>query len=278
MLLWVQFVSSFLLGVVSLSGSDGVELLLVAPILFFTRFFFLVCIGKIHEMATQLWTGAEGELATERDQIPTQGLEVGQCYQVLPVSAYSPSDFTVRLRNNQEKYLSLMSELLEIYMAKPDWLRLRSADFSRHIPVAYIDRDDWIGRGYVAMELADNQCVLYDADDGSFDFIVVGSVFRLGVDHASVPAFCSRVAVAGVRPRAEPMWSRQVCSATGERIMSSSLFIQVEMIREETVVAQARCETDGFFLDAWLIFTNFARPCNNRVTLYPHLEEEQDVL
>ena len=98
-----------------------------------------------------------------------------------------------------------MSELRKIFVAKPDWLRLRDSDISRHIPVAYIGGDDWIGRGYVAMELADDPCVIYDADDGYFDFIDVSSVFRLGVDHASVPAFCSRVAVAGVRHRGGSM-------------------------------------------------------------------------
>ena len=229
-------------------------------------------------MATQFWTGVEGELATEQSQIPPQDLEVGHCYQVLPLSAYSPSDFTVRLRDSQEKYLSLVNELREIYVAKPNWLRLRDSDLSRHIPVAYISRDDWIGRGYVAMELADNQCVIYDADDGSFDFIDVDNLFRLGIDHASVPAFCSRMALAGVRPRVESMWSQQVCSAFKEKTMNSPLFVQVELIREETVMVQARSETDGFFLDAWLAFSNLSRLSGNRAKLYPYLEEEQDVL
>ena len=240
------------------------------------RFFFLL--GTFNEMATQIWTGTEGELATEQNQIPPQDLEAGRCYQVLPLSAYSPSDFTARRRDNQEKYLSLMSELREVYSTKPLWLKLRDEDISRHIPVAYISEDDWIGRGYITMELADNQCVIHDPDDGSFDFIDVGNIFRLGVDHASVPAFSSRMAVAGVRPRDGQMWSRQVCSAIKERIMSSPLFVQVELVREESVVVQARCEAGGFFLDAWLAFNNFGRLSSNRATLYPYLDEEQDVL
>ena len=60
--------------------------------------------------------------------------------------------------------------------------------------------------------------------------------------------------------------------------MNSPLFIQVEWIREGTVVVQARCNTDGFFLDAWLVFSNYARLSDNRGELYPYLEEEQDVL
>ena len=144
--------------------------------------------------------------------------------------------------------------------------------------MAYVGEDDWIGRGYVAMELVDDQCVIYDADDGSFDFVNIGNIFRLGFDHASVPAFCSRMALAGVRPRAESMWSQQVCSAFKEKIMNSTLFVQVELIREETVIVQARSETDGFFLDAWLAFSNLGRLSSNRATLYPYLEEEQDVL
>ena len=94
-----------------------------------------------------------------------------------------------------------MSELREVYTEKPDWLRLRDMHISRHIPVAYISEDDWIDRGYVATELADDQCVVYDADDGSFDFVHTRNLFRLGIDQASVPAFCSKLAVTGVRPR-----------------------------------------------------------------------------
>ena len=62
-----------------------------------------------------------------------------------------------------------MSELLEIYAEKPDWLK--DMDISRHIPVAYVSDDDWVGRDYVAVEIADDDCVVYDPDDGSFDFI-----------------------------------------------------------------------------------------------------------
>ena len=117
-------------------------------------------------MAAQIWTGAEEELTMERDQIHSQGLE-------------------------------LMSELREVYTEKPDWLRLRDMHISRHIPVNYIREDDWIGRGYVAMEPVDDQCVVY----GSFDFVHTRNLFRLGIDQAAVPAFCSKLAVAGVRPR-----------------------------------------------------------------------------
>ena len=38
------------------------------------RFFYL---GKFNRMATQFWTGAEGELATEQNQIPPPGLGGG---------------------------------------------------------------------------------------------------------------------------------------------------------------------------------------------------------
>ena len=115
--------------------------------------------------------GAEEELANERDQIPPQDLAVGHCYEVLPLSSYSPSDFTARRRDRQREYLSLMEELREIYAEKPGWLRLRGDDASRYIPVAYVSNDDWIGRGCVAKELANDCCILYDVDDGSFDSV-----------------------------------------------------------------------------------------------------------
>ena len=90
------------------------------------------------------------------------------------------------------------------------------------------------------------RCIIYDADDGSFDITHMANVFSLCIEHASVPAFCSRVAVAGVWPRAGSMWSQEVCSAFRERIMGSPLFIQVELVREGTVLAQVRCNADGF--------------------------------
>ena len=229
-------------------------------------------------MATQFWTGAEGELATERDQIPPQGLEVGQCYQVLPLSAYSPSDFNVRLHEKQGEYLSLMSELREIYANKPEWLGLKEMDISRHIPVAYISDDDWVGRGYVAVEMANDDCVIYDPDDGSFDFVKTGSLFRLGIDHASIPAFSSKLAMAGVRPRSGEMWSPEICSAFKERVTSSPLFVQVEWTQKGAILVQARCNMDGFFLDAWFALNNHAYLSDKRGKMYPYLEEEQDVL
>ena len=151
-------------------------------------------------------------------------------------------------------------------------------DISRHIPVAYVSDDDWVGRGYVAVEMADDDCVAYDPDDGSFDFVKTVNLFRRGIDHVSIPAFSSKLAVAGVRPRSAEIWSPDVCFAFKERVTSSPSFIQVEWIREETVLVQARCDADGFFLDAWLAFNNYARLSNNRGKLYPYLEEEQDVL
>ena len=150
-----------------------------------------------------------------------------------------------------------MGELREVYAVKPGWLRLQCADASRHIPVVYVSNDDWIGRGYVAMELANNHCVVYDADDGSLDFINNNNLFRLGIDQTSVPAFSSKFAVAGVRPKGATMWSTEVCLAFREKAMSSSIFVQVESTREGTVLGQARCNADGF-LDAWLAFNNYA--------------------
>ena len=55
---------------------------------------------------------------------------VGHFYQVLPLSAYSPSDFTVWLRECQREYLSLMSDLREIYLEEPNWLKLGPGDAS----------------------------------------------------------------------------------------------------------------------------------------------------
>ena len=205
-------------------------------------------------------------------------MAVGHCYHALPLPAYSPSDFTVRVRERQGDYMALIGELREVYSERPEWLRLQGADASRHIPVAYISEEDWIGRGYVTMELADDQCIICDADDGSFDFTHIGNVFPLGIDHASVLAFCSRVIVAGVQPRAGSMWSQEVCSVFREKVMSSPISIQMELIREGTVLAQARCNADGFFLDAWLAFDGYARLSSNRGMLYPYLEEELDVL
>ena len=98
-------------------------------------------------MAEPLWTGAEEELATEQDQITPQELAIGHCYEVLPLSVYSPSDFQVRLRGRQGEYLSLMIELREVYVEEPSWLRLQSNDASRYMPIAYVSDDDWVGRG-----------------------------------------------------------------------------------------------------------------------------------
>ena len=228
-------------------------------------------------MTQRTWIGDEEELATEQDQIPPQGLTVGYCYEVLPLSAYSPSDFSVRLRDRQSQNLSLMGELREVYAAKPSWLRLQGADISRYIPVAYVSDDDWIGRGYLAVEMADDHCVVHDPDDGSFDFIKIANLFRLGVDHASIPAFSSKFAVAGVRPKDTTMWSPEVCLAFKERVMTSSIFVQVELAREGTILGQARCNQDGFFY-AWLAFNNHARLSSQRGRLYPYLEEEFNIL
>ena len=101
--------------------------------------------------------------------------------------------------------MSPMGELREIYANKPEWLRLKDMDISRHIPVAYVSDDDWVGRGYVAVEMANDDCVIYDPHDGSFDFVKTENLFRLGIDHALIPAFSSKLAVAGVRPRSGEM-------------------------------------------------------------------------
>ena len=177
-------------------------------------------------MTEQIWMDEE-ELVTEQDQIPPQGLAVGHSYEVLPLSAYSPSDFLSRLRNQQSQYFSLMGELREVYAAKPGWLRLQGADISRHIPVAYVSDDDWIGRRYVAVEMTVDHCVVYDPDDGSFDFIKTVNLFRLGIDHALIPAFSSKFAVAGVGPKDATTWSPDVCMAFKKKVMSSSIFVQV---------------------------------------------------
>ena len=128
------------------------------------------------------------------------------------------------------------------------------------------------------MELADDHCVVYNADDGSFDFIENNNLFRLGIDHASIPAFSSKFAVAGVRPRDATMWASEVCLAFKEKSMSSSIFLQVESAREETVLGQARCNADGFFFEAWLVFNNYAHLSGPRGMLYPYIEEELDIL
>ena len=73
--------------------------------------------------------------------------------------------------------------------------------------MAYISEDDWVGRGYVAVEMADDHCIVCDPDDGSFDFMKTVNLFRLGIDLASIPAFSSKFAVAVVRPRDATTWS-----------------------------------------------------------------------
>ena len=118
---------------------------------------------------------AEEELANERDQIPPppppQELAVGHCYEVLPLSAYSPSDFMVRLSAKQGEFLSLMCELRQIYLEWPSWLRIRASDASRHIPIAYVSDDNYVGRGYVAVELVNDICIVYEVDDGTFNYV-----------------------------------------------------------------------------------------------------------
>ena len=61
--------------------------------------------------------------------------------------------------------------------------------------------DDYLGRGYVAVELVNDICVVYDVDDGTFDYVNLSNIFRLGIDHAAIPAFCTRMCIAGVKPR-----------------------------------------------------------------------------
>ena len=73
-----------------------------------------------------------------------------------------------------------MNELREIDMEKPDWLKLRGADAYKHIPIAYVSDNDWVERGYVTMELADDKCVVYDAEDGSFDFVNISNMWSHG--------------------------------------------------------------------------------------------------
>ena len=224
------------------------------------------------------WTGTKEELANERNQIPPQELAVGHCYEVLPLSAYSPSDFMVRLSAKQGEFLSLIDELRQIYLERPSWLRVRASDASRYIPIAYVSDDDYVGRGYIAVELVDDVCVVYDVDDGTFDYVNLSNIFRLGIDHAATPAFCTKMGIAGVKPKTGAMWSQGVCLALKEKIMNSPLFLQVELIRGETVLAQVRSTDDGFFCDAWLAFKGLASLNRVRGETYPYLEEEFDVL
>ena len=128
------------------------------------------------------------------------------------------------------------------------------------------------------MELADDACIVYDVDDGTFEYISLNKMYRLGVDQAAVPAFCSRMTVVGVKPRAGAMWSREVCSAFREKIMRSPHFLQVEDIRGENVPAQVRSTNDGFFLDAWLAFTKQAYFSSARGAIHSYPEEGFDVL
>ena len=51
--------------------------------------------------------------------------------------------------------MSFMRELRDIYAEKPDWLRLKDMDISRH----------------------DDHCVVHDPDDGSFVFIKTVNLF-----------------------------------------------------------------------------------------------------
>ena len=229
-------------------------------------------------MAECTWTGAEEELANEQNQIPPQELAVGRCYEVLPLSAYSPSDFMVRLSAKQGEFLSLRDELRQIYLERPSWLRIQASDASRYVPIAYVSDDNHVGRGYIAVELVDEVCVAYDVDDGTFDYVNLSNIFRLGIDHAAIPAFCTKMGIAGVKPRTGSMWSQEVCLAVKEKIMNSPLFLQVELIRGETVLAHVRSIDDGFFLDAWLAFTGRASLNSIRGQTYPYLEEEFDVL
>ena len=86
-------------------------------------------------------------------------------------------------------------------MEEPSWLRLQSNEASRHISITYVSDDNWVGRGYIAMELGDDTCVVYDVDDGNFDYISLNRIYRLGVDHAAVPAFSTKMGIAGIKPR-----------------------------------------------------------------------------
>ena len=140
-------------------------------------------------------------------------------------------------------------ELRDIYLERPSWLRLLVNDTSRHIPIAYVSDDDYVGRGYIAVELANDICVVYDVDDGTFDYVSLKNIFGLGVDHAAIPAFCTKLGIAGVKPRTGAIWSREVCLALRERVMNSPFFLQVELIRGESVLAQVRSTDDGIFLD-----------------------------
>ena len=105
----------------------------------------------------------------------------------------------------------------------------------------------------------------------------ISYIYRLGIDQASIPAFSSKIAIADIRPRNAAMWSREVCSSFKEKVMSSPIFIQVEAIREGTVLARARWNADGFFLDAWLVFTNHAYLNSPGETLFSYLEVGFDI-
>ena len=128
------------------------------------------------------------------------------------------------------------------------------------------------------MELGDDTCVVYDVDDGTFDYISLNRISRLGVDQTAVPAFSTKMGIAGIKPRTGAMWSREVCMALREKMMNSPLFLQVELIRGENVLAQVRSTDDGFFLEFWLACTGQAFLNSVRGETYPYLEKEFDVL
>ena len=148
----------------------------------------------------------------------------------------------------------MVNELREIYLNEPGWLRLEPADVSRHIPIFYVRDSDWMGRGYIDIELADGECIVYDFDDGSLDYTKLESVYRVGTDHASIPTLCFKSALAGLKPMNSKTWNPEVCTTN------------------------AISTVGDFSMRTWLAFLNRAYLSSAIGTLCPYLEEEFDVL
>ena len=103
-----------------------------------------------------------------------------------------------------------------------------------------------------------------------------GPMGKKGVLKYQAIKYPSAKVLEGIVKRA--MWSHEVCLVVREKIMNSPFFLQVELIRGESVLAQVRSTDDEFFLDAWLAFTGRASLNSVRGETYPYLEEEFDVL
>ena len=99
-------------------------------------------------------------IVTEENQMPFPDIEVRKGYHILLGSEYTPTDFVVMLYDRVVDYLKLIRKFSEICWEDPSWLKLTPESASRQISIAYINSDNWVGRGYLIVELADDQGII----------------------------------------------------------------------------------------------------------------------